>query len=51
MKYTEKHVFTHNGLLLVMQFTRVLLYKIAHLQHVVTRSFVIPMFVAVLLHF
>ena len=34
-----------------MHFTRVLPYKIAHLQHVVTRSLVIPMFVAVLLHF
>ena len=40
----------HNGVLSVMHFSRVLLYKIAHLQHVVTRSFVIPIFGAVLLH-
>ena len=47
----ENTVFTHNGVLSVMHFTRVLPYKIAHLQHVVARSFVIPMFVAVLFHF
>ena len=37
----ENAVFTHNGIRFVMHFTRVLPYKIAHLRHVVARSFII----------
>ena len=47
----ENTVFTHVGTRFFMHFTRVLPYKIAHVQHLVSRSFVILNLVAVLLNF
>ena len=50
VEYTEKHGIPHNGTFYIMQFTRVLPYKIANAQHAASRIIAIVILVAFLHH-